>query len=158
MLVSGHTVSPFVFWSLVDAAYLPEDHEKALPQKMILTCLSYVHQRPENYQAFLLDNSIKMSASLKRGFQRAQQKRTRKGGPKKSHLGGGSSLNRLTGVMEGGAHHGGGPDDHLGSGLASGGSKFGAGVSTEDLSEGGGSDDMSDTMSVFSVSTQLEAS
>lgn len=153
--MSGHTVTPFIFWSLVDAAYLPEDHERALPQKMILTCLSHVHQRPENYQAFLLDNSIKVSTSLKRGFQRAHQKRTRKGGSKKSHLGGGS-LNRLTGVTEGGTHHGGG-SDHVGSGLVSGGSKLGGGVSTEDLSEGGGSDDMSDTMSLFSVSTQLEA-
>lgn len=164
VLVSGHAVTPYIFWSLVDASFLPEDHERPSSQKMILTCLSFVHQRPESYHRFLVDNGIKVPTSLKQGFQRAHQKRAhRKGGSRKSQLGGGS-LSRLTGVVEGGGdHHGGGaPDDRRSSNMslmAGGLTRYGGGgASTANLSDGGGSDDMSDTMSVFSVSTQLEGS
>ena len=166
VLASGHTVTSYVFWSLVEACFLPEDHERLASQKMILLCLSFVHQRPENYYRFLVDNGIKVPTSLKQGFQRAHQKRAhRKGGSKKAQLGGGPSLNRLTGVVEGSGDHpggggGGALDDRRSSNMSmmAGGFRYGGGggASTANLSDGGGSDDMSDTMSVFSVSTQLE--
>eukprot|EP00752_Nemacystus_decipiens_P008128 g7268.t1 len=163
VLSSGHTVTPYIFWSLVDASFLAEDHERPPSQKMILLCLSSVHQRPENYHRFLVDNGIKVPTSLKQAFQRAHQKRAhRKGGSKKSQLGGGSA-NRLSGVVVGGGDHplGGALDDRhssnmsvVGGALRYGGG--GGGASTANLSDGGASDDMSDTMSVFSVSTLLE--
>lgn len=163
--MSGHTVTPYIFWSLVDASFLPEDHERPSCHKMILLCLSFAHQRPEHYHRFLVDNGTKVPTSLKQSFQRAHQKRAhRKGGLKKSQLGG-SSLNRLTGGgAEGGGdhYHGGLADDRRSSNMSAmavGGFRYGGGgASTANLSDGGGSDDvdMSDTMSVFSVSTQLE--
>eukprot|EP00903_Cladosiphon_okamuranus_P012140 g11389.t1 len=164
VLVSGHTVTPYIFWSLVDASFTPEDHEIPASHKMILLCLSFVHQRPENYHRFLVDNGIKVPASLKQGLQGGHQKRAhRKGGSKKSPRGG-SGLNRLTGgvgVEGGGDNHGGAADGRRSSNRSAMGGGFrygGGGASTATLSDGGGSDDvdMSDTMSMFSVSTQLE--
>lgn len=163
VLVSGHTVTPYIFWPLVDASFLPQDHERASSRKMILTCLSFVHQSPENYYRFLIDSGIKVPTSLKHAFQRAHQKRAQRNklGSKKSQLGGGS-VNRLTGVVEeGGGHYGGATDERRSSNMsmmAAGGFRYGGGggASTANLSDGGGSDDMSDNMSVFSVSTQLE--
>lgn len=155
VLVSGHTVTPSMFWSFVNASFLPEDHQRPCPQKMILACLPPVHQRPENYHGFLVDNSIKVPSSLKKGFHRAHQKRAhRKGGPKKPHPGGGGG---------GGGSVGGGVgklDSQRGStfsllmtpgGGGHGGSSVGGNFTDC------GSDDMSvsDTMSVFSVATHL---
>ncbi|CAM9537631.1 unnamed protein product [Scytosiphon promiscuus] len=149
VLVSGYVVTPSMFWSFVNASFLPEDHQKPCPQKMILACLAPVHQRPENYHGFLVENYIKVPNSLKKGFHRAHQKRAhRKGGPKKPHLGGG------------GGGGGGKPDSHRGStfsllmtagGAGHGGSSVGGNFTDC------GSDDMSvsDTMSVFSVATHL---
>lgn len=162
VLVTGHIVTPYIFWSLVDASFLPEDHERASSQKMILVCLSFVHQRPDNYHRFLLDNGIKVPTSLKKAFQKAHNKRAQRNRGSKMPLLGGSSLARLAGVVEGGSdQHGGTPDDRRSSNMSitAGGFRYGGGgASTANLSDGGGSDDMSDTMSVFSVSTRLEGS
>lgn len=150
-----------MFWSFVNASYLPEDHQKPCPQKMILACLAPVHQRPENYHGFLMDGSIKVPNSLKKSFHRAHQKRThRKGGSKKPLVGGGSGGGGGGGGGSMGGGGGGKLESHRGSTFsllmtAGGGGHGGSSV-------GGnftdcGSDDMSvsDTMSVFSVATHL---
>lgn len=162
MLVSGHTVTPSIFWCLVNASFLPEDHQKATSQKMILTCLTHVHQKPENYHKFFVDNAIPVPPKLKQGFQKATQKRAhRKGGStRKSQLIGGGGANRLVGVDgdgNTGTQHGGGPEDRRNSNMsvALGGSSRHGGGGLGAPSECG-SDDMSDTMSVFSVLTQHE--
>lgn len=43
---------------------------------MVLACLSFVRQGPEDYNAFLAENSIKVPASLRQGFHKASLKRT----------------------------------------------------------------------------------
>ena len=45
---------------------------------MILACLSFVRQRPEDYHAYLANNSIKIPPSLKQGFLKANIKRINK--------------------------------------------------------------------------------
>ncbi|CAN0439149.1 unnamed protein product [Ectocarpus sp. 12 AP-2014] len=155
VLTSGHAVTPYIFWTLVGASFLPEDHQNPPAQKMILTCLTFVHQRRENYHDFLVENSIKVPSSLKRAVQRANQKRAhKKGVSKKSHLGGnggdGGSSRRLVGAEEGGGSLEGGH----GHGSSAVSTKYVGGAGGGNVSDAG-SDDMSDTMSVFSVSTQL---
>ncbi|CAM9546350.1 unnamed protein product, partial [Hapterophycus canaliculatus] len=156
VLVSGHVVTPSMFWSFVNASFLPEDHQRPCPQKMVLACLAPVHQRPENYHGFLVDNSIKVPNSLKKGFHRAHQKRAHRKGGTKPHLGGGS------GGGGGGSVGGGGGklDSHRGSTISllmmAGGAGHGGSSAGGNFTDCG-SDDMSasDTMSVFSVATHL---
>lgn len=76
-------VTPPLFWSLVSASFHQEDHQDKEVQKMVVTCLCFVRQRPEDYRNFLVNNSIKVPSSLKRSLIKTYQRRTPKKGPGK---------------------------------------------------------------------------
>lgn len=135
-------MSPSLFWSLVAASFLDEDHRERAGQKMILACLTFVRQRPEDYHRFLLDRSVKISGSLKQVFLKAQRRATNvKKASKKSSLGRSSSSLKLGG-MEGQLGAAGARDA---IGYSAGGRCGGMSVVGSDAS-----DDASDSMSIAS--------
>lgn len=143
VLVNGITVSPSLFWSLVAASFLDEDHRERAGQKMILTCLTFVRQRPEDYHRFLNDRSVKVPGSLKQVFLKAQRRATNvKKASKKSPLGRSSSSSLKLGGTEGQLGAAGARDV---TGYSAGGRCGGMGVVGSDAS-----DDASDSMSIAS--------
>lgn len=138
-------VTPSLFWSLVAASFGREDHRDRASQKIILACLPFVRQRPEDYYHFLVDNAIKVPSALKQGFLEAHQKRThKKGSGKKAPLSGGSRLS----VIEG--DHGADGEVRVGDLIGRDGGSTKLGGTTSGGNGSDGSDDASDTMSVFS--------
>lgn len=90
---TGHMVTSSLFWSLVSAALSNEDHRDHGAQKMILACLGFVCQRPEDYVRYLVKNNIRPPGSLRRGVHKMQKRApSRKGGTKANLAAGGNTL------------------------------------------------------------------
>lgn len=147
--MSGHVVTPPLFWALVDASFQKEDHQEKRGQKMIFACLGSVRQRRGDYHNFLVEHSINIPRSLKGLFVKLQQKRShphKKGGPRITMTSNstGKLLNN-TSFEGGGANLGWGE----GGGREGGVSENGPGAMSPGA-ESDFSDDVSDSMSVLS--------